>query len=214
MHKLLDVLINNRYLKSIFACVAAPRENDRLSVKVDLGVVGNALHKSKRVEVTLIITKNFFNQALGFLTLNCNKGSVFLILYRDVFSLKFCIFYSVDVLKVCILACTVEDYIEVIIIKLGNYAVVLDSAAGEHKHTKRCLSVSLYLSINNSNAFEKVFSVLASKAHLAHMRYVKNTDALPAVKMLSNAASGVIYGHVVTSEGNNSSLHNVLVEVI
>lgn len=76
------------------------------------------------------------------------------------------------------------------------------------------MPVCLSLSIDNGDAFEKVFSVLASEAHLAHVRHVEKADALSAVKMLSNAASGVAHGHVVTSERNDSSLHSVLVEVI
>ena len=71
---------------------------------------------------------------LSFGPLHCNQRSVLVVVNGDIFALELSCLNLINVLQVCVLAGSIKNDVEVIILQFGNDAVVFDSTCCKHEH--------------------------------------------------------------------------------
>ena len=117
----------------------------------------------------------------------------------------------VHVLQIVVLAASIDDHEEAVIVHLGDDAVVINATFVIHDQGEGGLSWDKRLNICHSQSLEEGRSILTDNADLSHVRDVEETDTLSAMQVLLNDALGVEHGHVVTGKGHHLGLEHILV---
>jgi hypothetical protein len=117
----------------------------------------------------------------------------------------------VHVLEIVVLAPSIDDHEEAVIIHLGDDAVVIDAALVIHDQGESGLAWDKRLDICHSQSLEEGCSIFTDNADLSHVRDVEEADTLSAMQVLLDDTLGVEHGHVVTGEGHHLGLEHILV---
>jgi len=117
----------------------------------------------------------------------------------------------VHVLEIVVLAPSIDDHEEAVIIYLGDDAVVIDATLVIHDQGECGLAWDKCLDICDSQSLEEGCSIFTDNADLSHVRNVEEADTLSAMQVLLYDTLGVEYGHIVTGEGHHLGLQHILV---
>ena len=117
----------------------------------------------------------------------------------------------IHILEIVVLASSIYDHEEAVIIDLSDDAVVIDATLFIHDQGEGSLAWDKCLNICDSQSLEEGCSIFTDNADLSHMRDIEEANARSAMQVFLNDTLRVENRHVVTGKGHHLGLEHILV---